>query len=332
MSYKVSVILPFFNAESFLKKSIESILNQKFSDFELILIDNNSSDKSSQIAFKYAEERENVKLYHEKQQGVVFASILGLSKASGKYIARMDADDIAFPEKLGLQSNFLDTNLDIQAVASLVKYYSMIEKTEGFERFVNWSNSVVACEEIYLSRFIEFPVVNPTLMFRREVADKFGYYESGNFPEDYEMCLRWLENGVRFSKINQALLQWTDREERLTRADKLYSAENFYRIKAKYLANWLKKKGHHKIAVWGAGKRPRKRAKYLEEMGIEISFYIDIIKDRVLPKACVFYEDIPKAGEIFIVSYIAKEVARQEIATFLESSNYKNGKDYILAG
>ena len=332
MSYKVSVILPFFNAESFLQKAIESILNQDYSDFELILINNNSTDKSVKIASPFAKKYKNVKLYHENKQGVVFASKLGLLKSTGKYIARMDADDIAFPQKLRLQNEFLDKNPNIQAIASLVKYHSNMPNTEGFERFVNWSNSVQTCREITLSRFIEFPVVNPTLMFRREVIEEHGFYKNGDFPEDYELFLRWIENGVKFAKINEYLLQWNDSKNRLTRTDTIYSAESFYKIKAKYLANWLKKQGHTKIAVWGAGKRPRKRSKFLVDFGIEISFYIDIIKDRVIPKPCIFYEDTPKAGTIFIVSYIAKEVARKEIATFLNSRNYKQGEDYILAG
>ena len=332
MLHKVSVILPFFNAELSLQKAIESIVNQDFTDFELILINNNSTDKSTEIASTFVNTNPNVKLYHESKQGVVFASRLGFSKSEGKYIARMDADDIAFPQKLSLQTELLDKNTDIDAVAGLVKYHSLMPNTEGFERFVNWSNSVQTCNDIELNRFIEFPIVNPTLMFRREVIEKNGFYKSGNFPEDYEMFLRWIENGVKFAKINEYLLQWNDSKNRLTRTDSIYSAESFYKIKAKYLAKWLKKQGHTKIAVWGAGKRPRKRAKFLEDFGIEIVFYIDIIKDRVIPKPCVFYEDIKPAGEIFIVSYIAKEVARQEIAIFLNSRNYTQGKDYILAG
>lgn len=331
MTCKVSIILPFFNAEKTLKKAIESIVNQEYSDYELILINNNSTDKSKKIALSFVEIYKNVLLFNEAQQGVVFASALGLLKASGSYIARMDADDIAFPQKINLQVNYLNQNTTIDALATVVRFESNL-KSKGFQRFVNWSNSVLSTEEIFLSRFIEFPLVNPSIMFRRKSIEKFGFYENGDFPEDYELFLRWIEKGANFAKINKPLLQWNDSESRLTRTSSIYSAEKFYQIKAKYLALWLKKNKQTKIAVWGAEKRPRNRAKYLKNFGIEIVLYIDIIRDRSIPEDCVYYNEVETYRDIFIVSYIAKETARQEISAFLDSNNFKIGKDYILAG
>lgn len=332
MVCEVSVILPFFNAQNTLEKAIQSIINQTFSDFELLLINNNSTDSSKEIAFYYEKKYPQIRLFNEKKQGVVFASKLGLDFAKGKYIARMDSDDVAHPERLLLQSNFLNQNINIQAVSSLVSYFSESKNTLGFERFVNWSNSIQSTEEIWLNRFVEFPLVNPTLMFRREIAEKYGFYKSGNFPEDYEMFLRWAENGVKFAKIKEILLQWNDSTTRLTRTDKIYSTEYFYQIKIYYLTNWLKKNGHFNIAVWGAGRKTRQRCQLIENYGITIDFYIDIIENKTDKKKCIHFSEIPEAGKIFIVSFVAIETARNNIVHFLKSRNYEVEKHYILAG
>jgi len=332
MECTVSVILPFFNAEKTLSQAIESIVKQNYNNYELLLINNNSTDGSNKIALEYEKKYPQIKLLHEKKQGVVFASKLGFASSKGKYIARMDSDDIILGQRLLLQATFLDKNTNIQVVSSLVRYSSNFKNTQGFERFVNWSNSIQSTSDIWQNRFVEFPIVNPTLMFRREIAEKYGFYEHGDFPEDYEMFLRWAEKGVKFAKLPQILLQWNDSQSRLTRTHKIYSTDKFYRIKIAYLANWLKETGHTTIAIWGAGRKTRQRSQLIENYGITIDFYIDILPNKTSSKNCILYTEIPEAGKIFIVSFVSIEIARNMIVSFLNSRNYQAEKHYILAG
>src|SRR5207247_9233486 len=126
---------------------------------------------------------------------------------------------------------------------------------------VDWSNTLLSHQEISLARFVESPVVHPSVMFRRELIDRLGGYAEGQFPEDYELWLRWLEAGVRFEKLPEALLRWRDRDARLSRSDPRYDSEAFYRMKAIYLARWLAANNRHhpKIVVCGAGRLTRRR-------------------------------------------------------------------------
>ena len=119
---KISVILPFYNAERTIARAITSIANQNFRDFECILIDNNSTDNSTWIAQKIIDRDIRFTIISEKKQGVTFASNKGLEVSKGKYIARMDADDWSYPERLEIQSDFLDKYLHYGAVGSLVKH------------------------------------------------------------------------------------------------------------------------------------------------------------------------------------------------------------------
>ncbi|RLD60473.1 MAG: glycosyltransferase family 2 protein [Bacteroidetes bacterium] len=329
---KVSVIIPFFNAAATLSRAIESIALQTLKDFECILINNNSTDSSVEIANEWIEKDKRFILIHEKKQGVMFASNAGSEIAKGELIARMDADDWAYPNRLKLQAGFLDDNPDYGAVAGLVEHIPHSENTKGFARYVEWVNSVKAYQEILNSRFIESPIPNPTAMWRKEVAEKFGMYKHGDFPEDYEMWLRWLSKGVKINKLDEVVLKWHDSDTRLTRTNPIYSDSAFYRIKTKYLAEWLQKNNPYypKIAIWGASRISRRRARLLKQYGLEIEYYIDTKRGRQLDKEVLYYSEIPPPGKLFILTYIKQMNARDEIQEFLHSRGYREGVDYLL--
>lgn len=329
---EVSVILPFFNAEETLRRAIESIASQSLNNFECILINNNSSDHSAVIAKNMAARDNRFLLIHEKKQGVMFASNTGSMHARAKYIARMDADDRAYPCRLKLQSEFLDANPGCGAVSGMVEHISHSENTKGFARYVQWVNSITTYQEILNSRFIESPIVNPSAMWRKDVSEKLGMYQHGDFPEDYELWLRWLNDGVRIEKLKETILDWHDSDTRITRTQSIYSDSAFYRIKTKYLAKWLEENNpyHPHIAIWGASRISRRRARLLKQYGMEIDCYIDIKRNRQLDKEVLYYSDIPAPGKIFILTYIKQMNARDEIQNFLHSRGYQEGLNYLL--
>jgi glycosyltransferase involved in cell wall biosynthesis len=329
---KISVILPFYKASKSLSAALQSISDQDLSDFECLMIDNNSNDESSKIAARWESNDARFRLVEEKRQGVMFASNRGCEAARGAYIARMDADDVARPGRLRLQSDFLDSHPDYGAVAGLVNHVGDPETTGGFRRFVEWSNSVINYEDIYHRRFIEAPIVNPTAMWRRETMEQHGLYLSGDFPEDYEMWLRWLDEGVKIAKVPRVVLDWHDSKDRLSRTHPIYSDRAFYEIKSRYLAKWLKANNPHHphVAIWGASRISRRRARFLEELGVRIASYIDTKKSRQLDKELIYYEDLPEAGSLFILTYIRQMDNREKIMTFLEGRGYMEGEDYLL--
>lgn len=329
---KVSVILPFYNSEGTINRAIQSIHEQDFEDFECILVDNNSSDGSRDVAESWTRKDRRFRLISETRQGVMFASNRGAEESLGEYLARMDSDDWAYPQRLSLQAAFLNENPGYGAVAGKVKHVGEPKRTEGFRRFVDWSNSLVSYEEIYFRRFIEAPIVNPTAMWRRETMAKHGMYLSGEFPEDYEMWLRWLDQGVRIAKVPEVILDWHDSDQRLTRTDPIYSDRAFYEIKSKYLAKWLAQHNpfHPTVAIWGASRISRRRARLLEKHGIRIGTYIDTKNSRQIEKELMYYKDLPDAGAIFILTYIRQMNNREKIQAFLEKRAYVEGKSYLL--
>jgi glycosyltransferase involved in cell wall biosynthesis len=331
-SPRISVILPFLNADQTLDRAIESISSQDFKDFECILVDNNSTDRGPEIARKWVNKDPRFILISESRQGVMYASNRGCDFARGTYIARMDADDVARPERFRVQGEFLDGHPDYGAVAGLVNHVGDPETTQGFQRYVEWSNSIITYEQILNSRFIEAPIVNPTAMWRREPMEQFGLYRSGDFPEDYEMWLRWLDEEVKIAKVPQVVLDWHDSPDRLTRTHPIYGEGAFYEVKSRYLAKWLSANNpfHPYVAIWGASRISRRRARILEQHGIEISTYIDTRRGRQIEKQVTYYKDLPGAGSLFILTYIRQMDNRGKIQAFLEERGYAEGENYLL--
>ncbi|MDZ7774998.1 MAG: hypothetical protein U5L09_04970 [Bacteroidales bacterium] len=207
----------------------------------------------------------------------------------------MDADDRMLPSRLALQKSFLDQYPDFGAVGGKVQYVAHHPKTEGFSKYVDWSNRRTSYEDIMKHRFVELPLVNPTAMWRRKVSEKLGAYQQGDFPEDYEMWLRWLGQGVKVGKVNETVLYWHDSYERLTRSDPRYSKEAFHRVRVKYLADYLAKNNpfHPAVWVWGAARQTRRMAEMMEPRGIRIEKYIDVNTKAAIGKEVIHYSKIP---------------------------------------
>jgi glycosyltransferase involved in cell wall biosynthesis len=334
MPPEVSVILPFYNAEKTLVAAVESILRQTFPNFELLLIDNNSTDISKSIAQKFAEKDSRIRLLQEMKQGVAHAMNCGLENARGQFVARMDADDISLPERLEKQVAFLNGYPEIGLLGCEVKYIAHEKNTAGFKRFVKWVNSFHSPEEIERNHFVEIPVVNPTIMFRKEIYEKWGGCSQGDFPEDYEMQLRYLEAGVKMAKLPEPLLEWHDSSSRLTRTDDRYSTDAFFRTKAAYFKKWSEKQNrfHPDIWVWGAGRKTRQRAKLLEKEGLKIRGFIDIVKGKTTEKTTLHFTEIPDPGQLFIVPMVTKTGARELIQSYLQKAGYAERTDFMLMG
>ena len=331
---EISVILPFFNAERTLEAAIKSILSQTFPDFELLLIDNCSSDGSLALAQKQAKEDNRIRVLNEKTPGVAHAMNCGLKNAHGTFIARMDADDISLPERMEKQITFLKQNPEIGLVGSTVQYVPHNKNTAGFKHFVHWVNSFHTPQEIEQTRFVEIPVVNPTILFRRAIYEKWGGCFHGDFPEDYEMQLRYLQAGVKMAKLKEPLLEWHDYSTRLTRTDKRYSTEAFFKVKAKYFKIWSTQHNpfHPKVWIWGAGRKTRQRAKILGKAGLTVEGFIDIVKSKTTKEKMLHFETIPQPGEMFIVSMVTNPGAGLQIRDFLHKKDYVEGEDFILMG
>lgn len=214
----VSVLMPVFNAEKYLALSIESILNQTYADFLFYIINDGSSDNSENIIRSYKDER-IVYLKNETNKGLIYTLNKGLELSSGKYIIRMDADDISLPERIHKQVEFMDLNPQIWVSGTQIQYFG----NENHQSDFPLTHDLINARMLFGSS-----MVHPSVIIRSDKLreNNLFYDEKFKHIEDYELWIRIARIG-KLANLNDVLLKyrmdgqnitvinWNSREERL---------------------------------------------------------------------------------------------------------------------
>lgn len=335
---RISVVLPVYNALPTLARTFDSLERQTFQDWEALAIDDGSQDGSTEWLTERARHDPKIHLVCRPHAGLVAALNAGLELARGEWVARLDADDECAPDRFAAQLAFADLNPSLGLVGCLVEFAGDRIADAGYAAHVDWLNSLVRPEEIQFSRFIESPFAHPSVLFRRRLVQDHGGYRTGEFPEDYELWLRWLEAGVRMAKVPRTLLRWHDSPARLSRTDPRYSLESFFRLKAGFLARWLAQHpglASRPLLIWGAGRLTRRRVAFLEAEGVQVSGFIDVDprKQGHRPDGRTVHapETMPPRERCFVVGYVSLRGARDYQRNILIQKGFVEGTDFLFA-
>jgi glycosyltransferase involved in cell wall biosynthesis len=327
MSELISVVLPVFNAQETIAAAVQSILGQTLREFELVVIDDGSTDDTAAIIREIRDPR--LRLIEAAHQGVAAAANLGNQQAQGDFIARMDADDFAYAERLEKQLALLQTE-QLDAVGCQVRIVDVAgERAPGMQRYERWINEeTLAGEQIRALRFVELPLVNPTIFARRAYFE-LGFRE-GSFPEDYDLMLRAAAAGMRFGKIRQVLLDWTDGPTRLTRNDANYTPEAFERCRRMHLLDGPLA-GVTQVDLWGVGQTGKSWLRWLQASGIHVRQAYEVNQrqvDQVIHGVQVQHpEAMPAADGTPLVIAVGADGARDIIRPHILKRGYEIGSD-----
>ncbi|HOZ86521.1 MAG TPA: glycosyltransferase, partial [Bacteroidia bacterium] len=202
MNTKVSVLMPVYNASLYLEEAISSILNQSYSDFELIIINDGSTDNSLEIIERFSDTR-IILVNNKKNSGIINARNQGLQLAKGKYIANMDADDVSLPQRFEKQVKFLDSHPETAILATRL----ILITPEGEQSGV-WPEDYYCVTTKDIANTL--PVINcigqPTVMMRTEIVRRIGYHEKFKNNEDWGLWLSVLAEGQGIAKLSEPML------------------------------------------------------------------------------------------------------------------------------
>ena len=276
----VSILLPCYNASSTLEETLTSLAAQSYSNFEVICVDDGSTDDTSAILDAWGGRDARFVVLKKGHGGVVNAANLGLEFCRAEIIVRMDADDRCHPDRVALQRAYLLDHPEVAVVSSLVKGFPDDQIGEGFNLYYQWLNSLISHEDISREIFVESPIANPSAAYRKSMVRDLGGYQDHGWPEDYDLWLRLYLAGARFEKIPQVLLEWREHPDRLTHLDSRYSVENFLRAKAHYLAKGPAR-NRDGVFVWGAGMTGRRLSKHLVREGLPLVAFVDVDPKKI---------------------------------------------------
>ncbi|MBT5873278.1 MAG: glycosyltransferase [Candidatus Latescibacteria bacterium] len=333
---RVSVLMPVHNAEHTLPETLQSIQNQTYTEMEIVIVDDGSSDDSLHILEAAREQDPRLIISAQPHRGLIATLNEGLSLCRGPFVARMDADDLMHPERIEKQAALLASQADLSVASCLVETIAVPEVGEGMKIYEGWLNGLMHHDDIVREIFIESPVAHPSVMLKRHEIDQLGRYQDRGWPEDYDLWLRYHHAGKRFEKVPEVLLYWRDHPERATRTDSRYSVENFIRTKAHYLVAGPLRRCHD-VLVWGAGQTGRRLSKHLIRLERSPSLFIDINPGKIggtlrgipISSADDLGELWPRFKRPLLLVAVASRGARGLIRKRLAELGLIEGTDYL---
>lgn len=313
--------MPTKNAEKHIEECIISIINQSFTDWELIVVNDNSTDNTRNILEQFSIGNNQIHFFDNQGIGIINALQLAYMNCSGTYITRMDSDDIMPLDKLELMHNALQKDPKT-LITGYVKYISDNELKGGYIYYQNWLNSLVDSNSHYSEIYKECVIPSPCWLVSKEIFEQCGAFHTNVYPEDYDLTFRFYENKIPIVALKENLHIWRDHPERASRNDANYSDNSFLDIKMHYFIK-LDFDSTKNLVLWGAGKRAKNIAQILINNKIEFIWACN--NPNKINKSVyeILMQDISKVFETNIdfqsIITVANKEEQKDIQSFLNS-------------
>ena len=328
----ISILTPFKNTAQFLPECIDSIINQSYKNWELVIVDDGSSDASFNIVLEYSKQDSRIKLYKNKGLGIIEALRQALEESSGDYITRMDSDDIMTSNKLDvLLQNLLDHGKQHIAIG-LVNYFRENGINDGYLHYENWLNDLTKTGRNYSEIYKECVIPSPCWMIHRDDLISCDAFNHDRYPEDYDLTFRFYKNNMTCIPCKTVLHDWRDYDTRSSRTSEHYAENHFIDLKLHYFLQ-LNYDPSRPLVIWGAGHKGKTIAKALVEKQIPFNWICDNpnkigkqIYDQEL-KQFRYLEELKQPQSIISV---ANAIAQVEIKAYFNLQKMKPMIDYFF--
>lgn len=328
----ISVLIPFKNTENYLTDCLESVLIQTYKNWEIIIIDDNSTDSSYALVELFAIKDNRIKLHKNTGNGIIDALQLALKLSQGTFISRMDSDDIMHPYKLEILATNLNTHGRHHVAVGLVKYFSEEGIKEGFETYENWLNGLTKTGHNFSEIYKECVIPSPCWMIHKEDLLACDAFNPNIYPEDYDLAFRFYKHHFKCIPCPIILHYWRDYDRRTSRTHPHYLENHFTSLKIHHFLNIDYNKSKT-LTIWGAGKKGKLIVKTLLKKNINFEWICDNPKKigkEIYDKVLKDFNELEAIETPQIIITVANKKAQVEIRTYLNNLNMKPMEDYVF--
>ncbi|WP_405572152.1 glycosyltransferase family 2 protein [Winogradskyella sp. Asnod2-B02-A] len=328
----VSILVPFKNTEAFIAECLNSILDQTYSNWEAIFIDDNSDDNSNTIVEKHAKTDARIKVYKNNHSGIIEALKTAYQYALGDYITRMDSDDLMTPLRIETMVNSLEKYGKKHLAVGQVKYFRADGLSDGFARYESWLNSLTVEGKNYSEIYKECVIPSPCWMLHRDDFEACNGFNSEIYPEDYELAFRFYKAEYTCIPCDNVLLHWRDYSTRTSRTHEHYAENSFLDLKVKYFLE-LNYDVSRPLAIWGAGHKGKTLAKILLKQNIPFYWICDNPKKigkHIYNQELFNFDYLAELKNPQSIVTVANTKAQEEITRYFETQNMQTMIDYFF--
>lgn len=323
---EIAILMPVYNMAGFLEDCVQSIQHQSFQNWELIAIDDFSTDNSYEALMQFAQRDRRIQVCRNDEKGIVPALAKAFNLSRGTFITRMDADDRMPQEKLmRLRSVIGDSTKRV--VTGKVRYFSDEGVSEGYLRYEKWLNGLVENHLFEENSFRECVIASPNWMVHRSCFEKDISLAGLKYPEDYDLVFRWMEAGYQIAAVNEVTHFWREHPGRTSRNSEVYQQASFFRLKTDYFVK-LKLVANEPVQLIGSGTKAKLVASHLRAN--QIPFTAFDFGEKWLKKGGRSIHDLNPDHQTILTNWPVSEKIQEEIVAFLKSKKLYFGHNVWL--
>lgn len=328
----VSILMPVYNAGPYLDSCLNSILGQTHRQWELIAVDDHSTDASWDKLCFYQQQDDRIKIFRNPGRGIIDALRLALQKSRGTFITRMDADDVMATDKLAELLIQLQKKGPGYLSTGMVAYFSDRQLGEGYQKYARWLNRLTEKGQHYQHIYRECVIPSPCWMIARKDLVRCGAFDADRYPEDYDLCFRFYQHGIKIAGSQELLHYWRDHGDRASRNQEIY-ADNFFIELKMYYFLLLDHEPERSLVLWGAGKKGKRMARELQSASIPFTWVCDNPKKwglDIYDQALYSPKKITALKQPQILIAVASPAGQAEIRGYVHNLGLKEGKDFFF--
>jgi glycosyltransferase involved in cell wall biosynthesis len=318
----ISILMPAYNAGLFIESCLVSILMQDFKDWELIIVNDFSTDNTTEIVEQFLRKDSRVRLFNNRVKGIIPALSLAFENSNGTFITRMDADDLMPANKLKILLDELQKRDLKTVVTGKVEYFSDTDVSAGYLRYQDWLNQRVQHRDFYENIYRECIVASPNWMVHRTCFENDIDLNSLRYPEDYDLVFQWYKNKYRIIGIEGITHLWREHENRTSRHSIHYQQTSFFELKTNYFLG-LEVGDLKSVQLIGAGKKGKMVANILRSKSIDFNWYEFEPKNGTLADV----ESIQPGTKTILTNWPIDLQKQEMIQEFLKYKGFELGKN-----
>lgn len=328
----ISILLPVFNTAPYLRECLDSILAQTEEDWELLAVDDFSTDESPQILQEYTRRDSRIRFFTNEKKGIVPALRLAYHQSTGPLVTRMDSDDRMLSQKLAFMKKLLVKHGEGHIATGLVKYFSADGVGEGYRRYAAWLNRLALEGRHFDEIYRECTIPSPCWMAWRSDLERCGAFTEDIVPEDYDLAFRFREAGFKIVTHSEVLHEWRDRPDRTSRTDEQYLDNSYLDLKT----DWFLRSDYdtgRPLVLWGAGRKGKRLAGLLGERDVPFRWVCDNAGKwghRIGGVEMESFEILAEMPDAQIIIAVAAPDGQREILDFLKKNGFEVGRGYFF--
>ena len=326
----LTIIMPAKNSSEYIDECLDSIISQSFEDWELIIVDDFSSDNTVEIIQGYSLQDSRIQLLKNDSPGIIPALQSALEASKGEFITRMDSDDVMPAQRLELMYEVLRSSSPKTLVTGMVKYFGSHQVSKGYQKYESWLNQRVYANDHWQWIYRECIVASPNWMLRKKDLLSAGGFDNLSYPEDYDLMLQLYHDGFKIETVNSVTLLWREHPMRTSRNSEHYNQEHFFRLKLRHFV--IHTLGKSELVLWGTGVKGSLTASILKEHQVTYQ-WMDLMKavskKNLAGKSITSFRNIESINNFkLLIAVYPKEPHLTEMLTYLEKQGLKMGKDF----